>query len=132
MTTSKFTPGSEKGRTVVRAGAHSNIAAFLKAMLSGPMTMYQISEATGIYYDTVTGLMKVLKAENVVHICDWSRDSMGRRQTAVYSLGGGDDAPKSSPKTTNERSAKYKAKTKAQNESIFQPKTTFVGGSLWA
>jgi hypothetical protein len=30
-----------------------------------------------------------------------------------------------------ERKAKSKAKIKAQNEPVFQPKTQFVGGGLW-
>jgi len=131
MTAGKFTPGSTKGRTTVRAGTHANIAAFLKAMLSGPMTKKQLSDATGIYYDTILGLISALKRENVVHVCGWVPDSMGRYQTAIYSLGGGEDEAKPTKQTAAMRNAAYKRRMKAKNEPVFQPKTKFVGGSLW-
>lgn len=128
----KFTPGSKKGRKVVRAQNHGSIARFLKAMLSAPMSCYELVAATGIYYDTIISLIKVLKAEGLVHICDWKQDSLGRYQTAVYSLGAGQDKDKPAPRTMAYRSKKSKAVVKAKNEPIFQPKTTIVGGSLWA
>lgn len=128
----KFTPGSVKGRKVVRAQNHGSIARFLKALLSAPMSLYELEAATGIYYDTIATLMKVLKKEGVVHVCDWKADSLGRYQTAVYSLGAGQDKEKPAPRTNAYRAKKYKAMAVAKNEPIFQPKTTFVGGSLWA
>lgn len=131
MTAGKFTPGSVKGRKIVKAGTHANIAAFLKAMLSGPMTKRQLADTTGIYYDTILGLIATLERENVVHICGWLPDSMGRYQTAIYTLGGGKDAEKPPKQTPAMRSAAYKRRRKAKNDSIYQPKTTFVGGSLW-
>lgn len=131
MKPTKFTPGSTKGRTVVRAGAHSNIAAFLKAMLSGPMTKRQLANATGIYYDTMLSLIAALERENVVHICEWLPDSMGRYQIAVYTLGAGEDAEKPKKQTAAMRSAAYKKRLKAKNDSIYQPKTTFIGVLLW-
>lgn len=128
----KFTPGSVKGRKVVRAQNHGSIARFLKALLAAPMSCYELEAATGIFYDTITSLIKVLKAEGIVHICDWKQDRLGRYQTAVYSLGAGQDKEKPAPRTMAYRSKKSKAMVRAKNEPIFQPKTTFVGGSLWA
>lgn len=126
-----FTPGSVKGRKINSIRKHSNMILFLKALLAAPMTKYQLVEATGMHYDTLQGLMKALKDANVVHICDWAKDELGRHQRPIYSLGGGVDAEKPKRKTSTERSERYKRKMKAKNEPIFQPKTTFVGGRLW-
>ena len=127
-----FTPGSKKGRKINSIRKHSNITLFLKALLTAPMTKYQLVEATGMHYDTLQGLMKALKDANVVHICGWARDEIGRSQRPIYSLGGGVDAEKPKRKTMAERSAAYQKRVKARNEPIFEPKTKFVGGSLWA
>jgi hypothetical protein len=126
-----FTPGSTKGRKLNLASNHKNIARFIKALLTAPMTRYQLADFTGMHYDTIQRLVKTLKEENVVHICQWSRDSLGRHQNPVYSLGEGMDAEKPPRISANARSAKYKRKMKAQNKPVFQPKTQFVGGALW-
>ena len=131
MKPTKFTPGSTKGRKINIANNHRNVAMFIKALLTAPMTRHQLTEFTGMHYDTVQRLVKTLKEENVVHICQWSRDSLGRHQNPVYSLGEGLDAEKPPRVPANERKAKSKRKLKAQNEPIFQPKTQFIGGSLW-
>lgn len=131
MKPNKFTPGSTKGRKINLASNHKNVARFIKALLKCPMTYYELAEETGIYYDTITSLMKTLKAEKVVHICDWKADKMGRYQLAVYSLGEGMDKEKPLPLSMSYRQKRYKNALKAQNEPIFQPKTTFVGGGLW-
>jgi hypothetical protein len=127
----KFTPGSEKGRKINLASNHMNIARFIKALLTAPMTRYQLADFTGMHYDTIQRLVKTLKDENVVHICQWNRDALGRHQNPVYSLGGGLDAEKPPRISANERKAKSKRKLKAQNEPVFEPKTKFVGGILW-
>jgi hypothetical protein len=131
MTAGKFTPGSTKGRKLNLASNHKNIARFIKALLTAPMTRYQLADFTGMHYDTIQRLVKTLKEENVVHICQWNRDSLGRHQNPVYSLGGGVDAEKPPKIPANDRSAKYKRKIRAQNAPVFQPKTKFVGASLW-
>ena len=127
----KFTPGSTKGRKLNLASNHKNIARFIKALLTAPMTRYQLADFTGMHYDTIQRLVKTLKEENVVHICQWSRDSLGRHQNPVYSLGEGMDAERPPRVSMKERKAKSKAKIKAQNKPVFQPKTQFIGGSLW-
>ena len=126
-----FTSGSVKGRKITIANNHKKVAIFIKALLTAPMTRYQLAEFTGMHYDTIQRLVKTLKDENVVHIVQWSRDSLGRHQNPVYSLGEGVDAVKPPRIPANERKAKSKRKLKAQNEPIFQPKTTFVGRGLW-
>lgn len=124
--------GSAPGRKLNTMSNHRNIAMFIKALLTAPMTRYEVAAFTGMHYDTVQRLLKVLKANEVVHIIDWKADDLGKKQNALFSLGQGEDAPRPPRLTTAERSAKYKRKLKAQNEPIFQPKTSFVGGSLWA
>lgn len=131
MKPTKFTPGSTKGRKINIANNHKNVAMFIKALLTAPMTRYQLADFTGMHYDTIQRLVKTLKEENVVHICQWNRDAIGRHQNPVYSLGDGMDAERPPRIPANERKAKSKRKLKAQNEPIFQPKTKFVGGSLW-
>jgi hypothetical protein len=131
MNQGKFTPGSTKGRKVNIANNHKNIARFIKALLTAPMTRYQLADFTGMHYDTIQRLVKTLKEENVVHICQWNRDALGRHQNPVYSLGEGMDAEKPPRIPANARSAKYKRKIRAQNEPVFQPKTQFIGGGLW-
>jgi len=128
----KFTPGSVKGRKVKVANNHKNVAMFIKALLTAPMNLHQIAEFTGMHYDTIHKLMKTLKNENLVHICDWGRDCLGRAQRPVYSLGAGENVARPPKVSAVARTAKYKRKLKAQNEPVFQPKTAFVGGRLWA
>ena len=132
MKPTNFTHGSTKGRKINLASNHKNVARFIKALLTAPMSRYEIADYTGMHYDTVQRLLKVLKEENVVHIIKWDRDTVGRHQIPIFSLGEGMDAEKPPRISAVERSAKYKRKMKAQNKPIFQPKTTFVGGGLWA
>lgn len=131
MSNLKLLNGSVKGRKIVRAQSHKSIAKFLSALLIAPMTSKQISDYTGIHYETIRGLMSVLREENVVHVCEWKADTIGRYQTAIYSLGSGTDAEKPKPQNGSLRQKKSKLK-QAKNDSIYQPKTVLIGGKLWA
>jgi hypothetical protein len=126
-----FTPGSEKGRKVNLGNNHRNVALFIKALITAPMTRSAMAEFTGMHRTTIDRLIFTLKAEDVVHICDWKADSLGRMQTPIYSVGGGIDAEKPKRVPMSLRSEKYRRKMKAKNEPVFEPKTKFVGGSLW-
>ena len=123
--------GSAPGRKLNTMSNHGNIARFIKALLTAPMTRYEIAEFTGMHYDTVQRLLKVLKANDVVYIIDWKADDLGKKQNAVFTLGEGEDAPRPPRKTVAERTAKYKRKLKVKSEPVFQPKTQFIGGILW-
>ena len=127
----KFTGGSEKGRKVNLGNNHRNVALFIKALITAPMTRSAMAEFTGMHRTTIDRLIFTLKAEDVVHICDWKADSLGRMQTPIYSVGGGIDAEKPKGVSMSLRSEKYRRKLKAKNEPVFEPKTKFVGGGLW-
>ena len=127
----KFTPGSEKGRKVNLGNNHRNVAMFVKALITGPMTKTEMAKFTGMHRTTVDRLIFTLKAEDVVHICGWKADTLGRMQTPIYSLGGGLDSEKPKSVSMSLRSEKYRRKMKAKNEPVFEPKTKFVGGGLW-
>lgn len=102
--------------TLDRFGNHKNIAAFLRVMNDGAVSVKEMSEKTGISYDTVRPLMNVLHDEGVLYISHWKVDTLGRQSVAVYALGVGNDAPKRKPKTGAQRSMAYKVRQQLAQE----------------
>lgn len=113
---SQFRPGSVKGRKVNKAGAHQNIVALFKAFMGGPASVRQLSEKTGIFYDTLSVLIKALHQGGVIYIDSWAVDTMGRPVIARYAYGYGVDAIRPKKKTTAERSMKHKRKKERMQE----------------
>lgn len=87
-----------------------NAARFIRLLMQRDMSMAELAEKTPMDYERVRCFIHDLKAEGVVHICGWRRDSNGRMSIALYALGMGVDATKPKAKTSVERTRKYKQK----------------------
>lgn len=88
--------------------------------------MRELSEATGLHYQTVREYLKALHKQRVIHIATWEHDSMGRATHRVYMLGQGKDAPKPTiPRVEMQR--RYRARIKAaQHLAVLAGKAAYV------
>lgn len=84
-----------------------------KHLRTGPMTVRDLQEATGMRLDTIGAALRRMRAEGLVHICDWTREQPGRlpRPRPLYKLGKSYDRPKPAPYTNAENCARYRRKT---------------------
>lgn len=87
-----------------------NAARFIALLMRGNLSLAELADKTPMDYDRARTFVRDLKAEGVVHIAAWRRDSMNRASIAVYQLGLGVDAPKPRARTGVERTRKYKTK----------------------
>lgn len=87
-----------------------NAARFIRLLMQRDMSMAELAEKTPMDYERVRCFIRDLKAEGVVHICGWRRDSNNRTSIALYALGIGVDAVKPKAKTDVQRTRKYKQK----------------------
>lgn len=92
------------GRKVTRFAGHILTAKFLQCLASGPRSLAELAEDSGVSYHTVRPFMNALHLHGVVHIDHWRVDSLGRPVIAVYAFGVGTDARKARKKTQAERS----------------------------
>lgn len=83
-----------------------------KHLRSGPMTVRDLQEATGMRLDTIGAALKRMRAANQVFIVDWTRDQPGRlpRPRPLYKLGRYHDKPRPEPYTNAENCARYRNK----------------------
>lgn len=115
--------GSKPGRKINRANMHGNIVAIFKAFMGGPASVRQLSDKTGIYYDTMTSVVKALHNGGVIYIARWDVDTIGRYQIARYAYGHGVDAIRPKKKTASERNKKHRAKKLKNQEKPLQTNT---------
>ena len=87
-----------------------NAARFISLLMRGSCSLAELTEKTPMHYERARTFLLDLKAEGVVHISAWRRDSRNRASIALYSLGLGVDAPKPSSMTGLQRTRKYEAK----------------------
>lgn len=87
-----------------------NAARLISLLMRGQYSLSELSEKAPMHYERTRTFVLDLKAEGVVHISAWRRDSRGRASIAIYALGLGVDAPKPSAKTAVQRTRKYAAK----------------------
>lgn len=87
-----------------------NAARLIALLMQGRHSLTELSEKAPMHYERTRLFVLDLKAEGVVHITSWRRDSMGRASIAIYALGLGVDAPKPTAKTGVQRTRKYKTK----------------------
>lgn len=106
---------------------YGNWASIIKVLLTGPASLRELEDKTGVHYETLRPLMKALHAEGVVFVAQWKIDGMGRASIACYQLGFGCDAPKRKPKTPAQRTMKYKnKKLAAKEEPLGQTNTPLI------
>lgn len=115
--------GSKPGVPKNRANKYTNIVALFGAFQNGPVSAKQIADRTGIYYDTVTVLLKHLHAGKVIHIDSWTVDTVGRYVIARYVFGKGVDALRPKAQTGSSRTRKYNIKKQKSQDKPLETMT---------
>lgn len=69
-------------------------ARVFKLLLSRPVSAHEIVNETGIHIVTAQRLMRTLKQHEIIHICNWRQDLLGRDAIPVYELGFRKDKPR--------------------------------------
>lgn len=87
-----------------------NAARLISLLMQGRYSLTELAEKAPMHYERTRLFVLDLKAEGVVHISAWRRDSRNRASIALYALGIGIDAPKPSAQTALQRTRKYEAK----------------------
>lgn len=106
------------GKPVQRVSNQRNLIRLLGVMVRHDCSLNELSERSGIHYETLRPVIKMLHADGTVHISHWRIDSLGRQSIAVYRLGLGTDAAKRKPKTGAERSMTWKNKQEAKADRL--------------
>lgn len=91
-----------------------NAARLIALLMQGRYSLTELADKAPMHYERTRLFVLDLKAEGVVHITSWRRDSKGRASIAIYALGLGVDAPKPRAKTGAQRTHKYKTKKEHQ------------------
>lgn len=114
--------------------SHRQVAKLIAELFKGQGTRYELADRTGLHRNYVSRLLMAMKEQGCVYIIGWERDTSGRQQQAIFSLGFGEDVPRPPRKTQQERDAKRYRKIREQlvAKQAAPIKTQFVGGSLWA
>lgn len=118
-------------RQIEPCESHRQVASLIAELFKGQGTRYELAARTGLHRNYVSRLLMALKEQGCVYTIGWERDTTGRYQQAIFSLGFGDDVPRPPRQTQRERDAKRYRKMK-EAKKVENIKTTFVGGSLWA
>lgn len=88
-------------------------AKLIKALWREPKTLDGLALETGLHVWTVRNYVKALHREEVIHICKWLKDSLGRDCTPVYAFGMGVDAVRTA-KTAAQKGRERRARRKAE------------------
>ena len=100
-----------------------------KAMLEGPLSRNDLARKTNTCPKSAGRMIAEMKAQKMIYVIDYTKESDGRNRVKVYALGDGEDALPVRVRTQEERSRKSYAK---KREKAYTPKTTFAGGvGLW-
>lgn len=80
----------------------------------GPMTYVEAAEAAALSANTVKNAryMEILEEQGRLHVCEWRRNRAGPMR-AVYAFGEGNPAPKPTPYSGLEKTARYRTKVRA-------------------
>jgi hypothetical protein len=95
----------------IRANALAD-AMMIRALLDGPCTISDLSEASGLVRRTVQERVKALRKVKAVYIAHWEQDAIGRYNIHAWQMGDERDAPK--PKPQRLRLRREKAQRAAQ------------------
>lgn len=114
--------------------SHRQVAKLIAELIKGQGTRYELSDRTGLHRNYISRILVALKEQKCAYIIGWERDTTGRQQQAVFTIGFGEDVPRPPRQTQQQRDAKRyrKMKEKRQAEQAAPIKTNFIGGSLWA
>lgn len=107
--------------------SHLSFAIAMKEMMDGPVTMYDIEEATGWTLTTCSLLLRACEKKKVCHISAWEPDKLGRDTTAVFSLGTGTKARKRK-QSSAQRGKSYRDRLKMKTLQAATAGATFQVG----
>lgn len=112
---------------------HRQIAKLMAELIKGQGTRYQLAERTGLHRNFISRVLAALREQGCVYVIGWNKDTTGRYQQEVFTLGFGEDVPRPPRQTQKERDARRyrKMKERRMMEKSSQIRTQFVGGSLW-
>lgn len=121
-------------RKITPHESHRQVAKLMAELIKGQGTRYQLAERTGLCRNYVSRILAALKEQGCVYVIGWKKDTTGRYQQEIFTLGFGEDVPKPPKQTQKQRDAKRyrKMKEKRMLEQAPPIRTQFVGGSLWA
>lgn len=121
-------------RKITPYESHRQVAKLMAELIKGQGTRCQLAERTGLCRDYVSRLLTALREEGCVYVIEWKKDTTGRYQQEVFTIGFGQDVPRPPRQTQRERDAKRYRKLKERKmlEQATPIRTQFVGGSLWA
>lgn len=121
-------------RQIAPNESHRQVAKLIAELIKGQGTRYELSDRTGLHRNYISRILVALKEQKFAYIIGWERDTTGRQQQAVFTIGFGEDVPRPPRQTQQQRDAKRyrKMKEKRQAEQAAPIKTNFIGGSLWA
>lgn len=128
--TGHFLTLREKMREIAPFESHRQVAKLIAELIKGQGTRYQLAERTGLHRNYISRILVALKEQNCAYIIGWERDTTGRQQQAIFTIGYGEDVPRPAPQTQKQRDARRYRKNKEKSMPI-PIKTSFVGGSLW-
>lgn len=83
-------------------------AQMIRLIMDGVHTLSDISEKTGMDYETVRPFVKELHAAGVVHIAGYRKRVKVGKPSALYALGMGIDAPYPVAKTGTKRTREWR------------------------
>lgn len=74
--------------------SHIAISKMVAAMVSGPQSIEDLVEASGLCVTTVRHYVLTLRKEKAVRVAEWQADRRGHLSVAGYAMGNRPDAPK--------------------------------------
>ena len=80
---------------------HLAVGMLVAALMDGPKTKEELSEATGLNNTTIRGYLQTFRKLKIAHIAEWHPDSRNRMTLAAWKLGKGRDAVRKPEKRDN-------------------------------
>jgi predicted transcriptional regulator len=90
--------------------SHVAIAELVARLASGPSTVIEIAEQSGLSEQSIRGYIRAMRRRKVVYIAAWEDDLRGRQTLAAYAIGDRPNAAKKPPRTRSQIAKSYRAR----------------------
>ena len=100
------------------------LIAMIKELYEGA-TKAELEQASGLHHNTIYRWTRMMRAQRIVYVQGWERDSRGCNMIPVYKLGDGFDAKRPPHMTQLERTQAYRRRKK-----IRQIQAALTGGAV--
>ena len=87
------------------------LVSMIKELYEGA-TKAELEQASGLHHNTIYRWMRTMRAQKIVYVQGWERDSRGCNMIPVYKLGDGFDAKRPPRMTPLERTHAYRRRKK--------------------